>query len=76
MNKLEYIARVMQLADALTQKGHRNVKVTIKDMEVLTISFENEVNGLEETLKTTLEDNKDALWGYITQDELIDKVRD
>ena len=74
MSKTDFITKVLHLVNDLKSSGCRKTSITLENMQVLKVSFENPVSGYEEDFKVALEpiDND---WHYLSKSELIDKLK-
>lgn len=70
MTKIEIITEILNLADKLKSAGCKQVTVSVEDMKIVKVSFENAEAGFIEDFKVSIDYNADALWGFVTFDSL------
>lgn len=70
MTKIQTITEILKLADKLKSAGCKQVKVSVEDMAIVKVSFENAEAGFMEDFKVSIDHNADALWGFVTFESL------
>lgn len=70
MTKIEIITEILNLADKLKSAGCKQVTVSVEDMKIVKVSFENAEAGFIEDFKVAIDHEVDALWGFATFDSL------
>ena len=70
MTKIKTITEILNLADKLKSAGCKQVTVSVEDMAIVKVSFENAEAGFIEDVKISIDHDADALWGFVTFESL------
>lgn len=70
MTKIQIITEILNLADKLKSAGCKQVTVSVEDMAIVKVSFENAESGYIEDFKVSIDHEVDALWGFVTFESL------
>ena len=70
MTKIQTITEILNLANGLKSAGCKQVTVSVEDMAIVKVSFENAEAGFIEDFKVSIDHDADALWGFVTFESL------
>lgn len=70
MTKIQTITEILTLADKLKSAGCKQVNVTVEDMKIVKVSFENAEAGFIEDFKVAIDPDAVGFWGFVTFESL------